>query len=248
MKRYAWRPDCPDCRDLIHTPEKKLSVPDKVDLRGGFAPCYDQGSLGSCTANAIGSLVQYCRKKQEEQAFMPSRLFIYWNERSMERTVEYDAGARIRDGMKVINKFGVCPEVAWPYDTKRFTQKPSDQAFKQALDCQSVKYARVNRADWMSIVHTLANGNPIVFGFTVYESFESDAVAKTGMVPMPDPSEKALGGHAVALVGYDRTKKLFIVRNSWGPKWGDGGYCYMPWDYITRSNLSSDFWTLFLVE
>jgi C1A family cysteine protease len=90
----------------------------------------------------------------------------------------------------------------------------------------------------------LAEGFPFIFGFTVYESFESDAVASTGVAPMPGPGERVLGGHAVLAVGYDDADQRFLVRNSWGTKWGNGGYFTMPYAYLTERNLSSDFWTL----
>jgi C1A family cysteine protease len=94
----------------------------------------------------------------------------------------------------------------------------------------------------------LASGYPFIFGFTVYDSFESDAVAKTGIVPMPSKTELVLGGHAVMAVGYDDSKKWFIVRNSWGEDWGDKGYFYIPYDYLTNKNLASDFWTIKLTK
>jgi C1A family cysteine protease len=93
----------------------------------------------------------------------------------------------------------------------------------------------------------LASGYPFVFGFSVYESFESQQVAQTGHVPMPAPGEKQIGGHAVLAVGYDDANHRFIVRNSWGPGWGMAGYFTMPYSYLTDSNLADDFWTIRLV-
>jgi C1A family cysteine protease len=94
----------------------------------------------------------------------------------------------------------------------------------------------------------LASGSPVVFGFSVYESFESAAVAKTGTMPMPKPSEKQLGGHAVLAVGYDDAQERVIIRNSWGTGWGKKGCFTMPYAYITDDNLCDDFWTIRLVE
>ena len=94
----------------------------------------------------------------------------------------------------------------------------------------------------------LAAGYPFVFGFTVLSSFETQEVADTGVMPMPADGDKQLGGHAVCCVGYDDDKQCFVVRNSWGSSWGDGGYFYMPYKYMTDSGLASDFWTIRWVE
>jgi C1A family cysteine protease len=94
----------------------------------------------------------------------------------------------------------------------------------------------------------LASGYPVVFGFSVYESFETQEVARSGVVPLPKKGEKQLGGHAVLAVGYDDTAQSFIVRNSWGPSWGQDGYFTMPYAYVTSGQLASDFWALYTVE
>jgi C1A family cysteine protease len=90
----------------------------------------------------------------------------------------------------------------------------------------------------------LALGYPFVFGFSVYESFESATVARTGKVPMPKPREALLGGHAVLTVGYDDVEERFLMRNSWGASWGMAGYFTMPFDYLVDPNLCDDFWTV----
>jgi C1A family cysteine protease len=186
--------------------------------------------------------------KQGEEAFAPSRLFIYYNERVMEHSVSEDAGAMIRDGIKSVATLGAPPEDPdWPYVIKKFKDKPTATAYTHAKKYQAVLYQRVNQT-LEQLKGCLAAGFPFVFGISVYESFESEAVAKTGTVPMPKATEKNLGGHAILAVGYDDKNKRFIIRNSWGVDWGMQGYFTLPYAYLLDANLSDDFWAIKLVE
>jgi len=253
IKRFGWVPDIPDSRDHLYAAPvvwlKKL--PAKVDLRPQCPPIYDQGHLGSCTANAIGGAVQFLQMKQKLKNFIPSRLFIYYNERLMEGTVNTDAGAMIRDGIKSVGNQGNCPETMWPYsdqDPGPFSQKPPDACYAKAVSYKALNYRRVPR-NVNQMKACLAAGFPFVYGFSVYDSFESAKVAKTGEAPMPDISkEQLLGGHAVLAVGYIESAGRFIVRNSWSTGWGMKGYFTMPYRYLLDDNLADDFWTIRLVE
>jgi len=252
-RKYGWRRDLPDHRDetcdfSVSHPGLFGSLPASVDLRAGCAPLYDQGALGSCTANAIAAAFQFDQHKEDGvEEFMPSRLFIYYNERSVEGTTGQDSGAMIRDGVKSVHKLGVCPEFMCPYDVDKFTDAPSKECYDAAKAHTATRYHRVPQTT-RQMKACLAAGFPFVFGFTVLTSFESDEVAKTGEMPMPCDDDQPLGGHAVCCVGYDDAREVFIVRNSWGDGWGDGGYFYMPYDFISNSNLASDFWTIRWVE
>jgi C1A family cysteine protease len=257
LKRYGWIPDLPDHRDFMYAAPLAVlrALPSKKDLTGDCPPVYDQGELGSCTANAIAAAHQFEQIKEGKGSraeghvagFIPSRLFIYYNERAIEGTVNEDSGAMIRDGIKSVVKQGVCPESQWPYLIRRFTKKPPKPCYADAMNHQVVSYRRVAQS-LNQMKGCLASGYPFVFGFTVYESFESSLVGKTGKVPMPRTGESALGGHAVAAVGYNDADQRFIVRNSWGGKWGKKGYGFMPYAYLTDPDLAADFWTIRMVE
>jgi C1A family cysteine protease len=246
---YGWKPDLPDIRDVTYSIEIPATLPSLVDLREQFPPCYDQGELGSCTANAIAGALQFDQLKQKEvKAATPSRLFIYYNERVMEGTVSEDSGAEIRDGIKSVNHLGAPPETVWPYKVTKFASKPTKRAYTQGMAHQAVRYARVSNKSIRPIKAVLASGYPIVFGFTVYDYFESDEMAKTGILKIPLPSEQVAGGHAVIAAGYDESQQMVLVRNSWAEDWGLKGYFWMPYEYITNPGLADDFWVIRQVE
>ena len=106
------------------------------------------------------------------------------------------------------------------------------------------EYARVKR-NLGHMKACLAGGSPFAMGVSIYESFESKHVRRTGLVPIPAVNEKLLGGHALLVVGYDDRSRRFIVRNSWGPRWGRVGYCFIPYDFVVhRRKFAWDFWTI----
>ena len=245
--KYGWKPDLPDARDhMLKALRVPGGLPSSVDLRNGCPAVYDQGELGSCTANAIGAAVEFDLLKQGLKDFAPSRLQIYYCERVIEHSVGEDAGAEIRDGIKVVHKTGAAPENLWPYDVTKFAKRPPKPVFAAAAKTRVATYQRLVPTLNM-IKACLAAGFPFVFGFSVYESFESDRVARTGKMPVPKPGEQLLGGHAVMAAGYSDAKKAVLVRNSWGPDWGIKGYFWMPYEVITNTNMADDFWTIRMI-
>ena len=247
--RYGWQRDLPDARDLFFAaPRLALkALPVKTDLRLQCPPIYDQGQLGSCTANALAAAIQFDRLKQKISDFIPSRLFIYYNERTMENSVLSDSGAQIRDGIKSVARQGDCPETEWPYVISKFKTKPPASCYADALKYKTISYQRIVQS-LPQLKACLAVGYPFVFGFTVYESFESATVARTGHARLPRSGETVAGGHAVVAVGYNDAKAWFVVRNSWGEAWGMKGYFTLPYAYVADSHLASDFWTIRVVQ
>jgi len=244
-RAYGWIPDLPDHRDYLYRALRPVPgiLPPAVDLRTLCSSVEDQWRLGSCTANALVGALELLENKDKPPSFVDlSRLFVYYNERLLEHSVANDSGAMLRDGVKTLTKQGVCTESLWPYVVGKFAARPPASCYKDALNHRVTTYHRILTLDEMFAC--LAEGYPFVFGFTVYESFESAPVAKTGVVPMPSSGEQVLGGHAMTVVGYQESEKRFIVRNSWGSSWGMSGYCTMPYEYLADRGLSDDFWTL----
>ena len=245
--KFGWKRDLPDHRDYKFKVTAPVELPPLVDLRAQCPPVYDQGELGSCTAQALAGAYQFEEMKQGKENFIPSRLFIYYNEREMEGTVNEDNGAVIRDGIKTLVDKGVCPETMWPYNPGKFAKKPCPPCYTAALDNQVLQYLRISPHNLYDVKQCLALGFPFTFGFTVYNSMMTDTVARTGVVPMPSPNDSVMGGHAVLCVGYDDSKQALIVRNSWG-NWGLAGYFYLPYGFVENENMSADYWTIRLVE
>ena len=248
MKRarpYGTHPDVPDHRDHAYQAPRHVrrSLPRAVDLRPLCPPVEDQRPLNACSAHAIGAAIWFDEMRQGHEAPAPSRLFLYWVERAKEHTVGTNAPVSLRDGYKAAAKNGVCRESLWPWRPERFARKPTAACFREATRRRAVSYHRVPR-DISHLRGCLAEGFPFTFGISVHESFESREVRETGRAPMPKRGEKTLGGHAVLAVGYDERRRRFLIRNSWGRRWGDAGYFTLPFDYLLHESLSWDFWTV----
>ena len=243
LRKYGWKKQLPDKRDkykFFHNIDSNIN---SIDLRSKFTPVYNQEELGSCTANAVAGIYQFDEIKQDSNLFMPSRLYIYYNERDIEGTINYDSGATIRDCIKTINKQGVCDEKIWPYDISKFKMKPSNDCYIEGRKNYSLEYNQLVQ-NIEQLKSSLKNNKPIIFGCSVYESFESEKVKNTGIIHIPKDNERLLGGHAIVLVGFNNEKKWFIFRNSWGSDWGDNGYGYIPYEYVLDNDLCSDFWVV----
>ena len=251
--KYTWIKQPVDERDYTFDRLAKIknfsvaALPKSVSNRKYCPAVFDQGQLGSCTANAWAGLLGYneCLNGRGGKLYRDmSRLFIYYNERVIENSVSTDSGAQLRDGANALATKGVCTEGEWPYIVSQFTIQPPAKCYTNALPNAIHSYYALNTLT--DLKTTLANGQCFVFGFTVYDSFESQQMANTGIMTMPAANEQVLGGHAVMGIGYDDTDETFIIRNSWGKGWGLPGnltgYFKMGYDYMTT--YASDWWTV----
>jgi C1A family cysteine protease len=241
IPKYHWVKDKIDTRDHPYR-LTGATQPNIVDLRQYCSSIEDQGKLGSCTGNAIAGAIELLHKRQSRTLDI-SRLFIYYYERKFIGTVNYDSGAYIRDGIKACYTYGAPTENLWPYNISKFKMQPHKTAIVDALKRKVTSYQRA--LDFNQVMDSITSGYPVTIGFNVYSSFDSPAVAKTGIMPYPNVNkERLLGGHAVLIVGYNKTNNTFIVRNSWGTRWGDNGYFYMPFQVIQNTSMSRDFWVI----
>ena len=244
---FGLKRDKPDSRDILYKIRMPGLAPESTEMKNinEYNHRYDQGPLGSCTANAGLYAFKRVLQINGQPDFEPSRLFVYYNARS-EDTKNEDAGASIRDMIKGLAKYGVCSEEKWKYIINKFAEKPSVEAFLEALDHQAIKYERLPQTK-EAIKDAIYRGYPVVYGKLLYESFMSEEVARTGIVPTPKKCwEQNIGGHG--MVSFDYDKDGTFEPNSWGREWGIDGVCHIPWDYILDPKLCFDFWIIQITE
>ncbi|CAF3348813.1 unnamed protein product [Rotaria sp. Silwood1] len=221
-------------------------LPPKVDLRQDMTPVEDQSKIGSCTANCLAGAYEYLTKKKNGHNTDVSRLFIYYNGRvkSGNSYNVTDSGCSMTNIIEALEEFGICLESIWPYNITNINTRPSDEAYTTAKDHKITEAFQV-KIDLYEMKSCLAQGFPFAFGLKLFASF--DQATNIGVVPMPsafDRSRQSHGNHALLAVGYSDRSQAFIVRNSWGEDWGDKGYCYIPYDYITNTEYCFDVWTV----
>jgi len=245
-----WRPTV-----LLVVPQDNL--PRESTLLEYAHEAYDQGSLGSCTANAFCTAFRICAKVQQKYpGFEPSRLFYYYNERAEEGTVAEDAGADEADGLHFAAKSGVCSEALWPYQIAKFAETPSPPAFVEAQHYLVQTWGVLPEAApggediqlLAQIRHLIAvEKQPVMIAVLIYESFNSMETALTGAVKYPDiATEQCLGGHEMCIIGYNDELQAFLVQNSWGPRWGRNGRCYLRYKYVLDPCLTIELSTFSL--
>ncbi|HYX39748.1 MAG TPA: C1 family peptidase [Oligoflexus sp.] len=244
MQKLGWIRDTKDERDRKYSLKSSVNLLSNVDFRDRFPRVWDQGNLGSCTAHAVGAACLYQDIYDEDSSItVPSLLYIYYMTRALEGSIGIDAGATIRNTVKAVAKFGYPLENLWPYKISDFSKRPDDNVIRHAAREKVSSYERIDR-NLSHIQEVLSHGDPVVFGFTVYESIYGQDVKKSGVIPIPKKKEKVLGGHAVLACGYDDERQALIIRNSWAKEWGEAGYGYLPYYFIENAQLSGDFWTI----
>jgi C1A family cysteine protease len=251
-KKFGWQPSLPDHRDykLVHASTSLMSRPSIFTLQDNMPQVWDQLDTSSCVAHGVAAAFEYNLKIAGKTDWSPSRLFIYYNSRMIEGCANSDDGTQVRDAIKGLANYGVAHENDWPFNLKEINIKPTWHIYNLAKTNKIINYLSVvkyyddaqKRID--SINTTIANGEPVIFGATLYESFQSDAVANSGIVPMPKVTESMDGGHCMLIVGYNDDEQMYTVRNSWGESWGLRGYCKIPYEYVSSPDLCSDFWII----
>lgn len=254
MKRkYLLKKDAHDTRDFLSNVNLGIKLPSSFDLRKNCPPVFNQGDLGSCSSNA-GVTSRMMMSNIEKTL---SRLDLYYNERYLENTVNEDSGACMRDICVALSKFGVCEETFFPYVEANFTNPPSEEAITNGKNYKINAFKRITSVTQCR-QYIVTHQQPVLMGMTVFESMESDEVSKTGFLPLPKHGEKKLGGHAVLVVGYKDISKTswilsmfskkitgyLIVRNSWGSDWADMGYFYVPYEFGSNTDYTSDLWVI----
>jgi C1A family cysteine protease len=256
--RYTLVRDRPDPGDYLYPPKSERihkHLPSRVDLHRLCPPIQDQGRLGTCTAHAVAAAVHYEHRLHKMRAIHPSRLFIYYNERPIAHEKRLKPSVNLRDAMKVMAKYGACPEYLHPYDKRPHAviRKPVPEAYAAAAKHRIAAYYRISHRSLtpqtflQHLKNCLADRHPFVFGFWMHPSFEPPITNKWegGMMPIPRKRhDPAHGGHAVMAVGYDDRKQAVLVRNSWGTDFGLKGYFWMPYSLISDSGFAHDFWTI----
>lgn len=245
MKRqikFGCIPDAPDPRDFVS--ERHLKAPAQLSLSYKLPwekfPIFDQGQMGSCTANAAIVAFRHAAAKVKRRRTNLSRLYLYYKSREYIGTTDNDSGATIRDTFKSMMKHGIAPESLHPYTPSYLTLEPSKEASEAAKSHRIMRYSRVAK-NVEQIKQTLYADAAVVFGFLVHEQFMSGWSSR--MMPMPTASEGTIGGHAAVIVGYADTLDAFLIQNSWGRKWKDGGYFWMPYEFV-ESDRCFDFWII----
>lgn len=235
----------------VRAPAPIPAMPPTIDLRAWCSPIEDQGTLGSCTANAAVSLVEYFESKAFGRHIDGSRLFVYKTTRNL-LSWKGDRGAYLRTAMGALVLFGVPPESYWPYEIAKFDVEPSPFVYALGQNFQSLVYFRLDPSGLSpeqvldNIKQYLSGGFPSMFGFPVYDEFMH--VPANGLVAIPKRNSRLYGGHAIVAVGYDdhiqigTDKGALLIRNSWGTGWGLSGYAWLSYKYVT-AGLALDWWT-----
>jgi hypothetical protein len=244
IRRFGWRPDPPDYRDFKYADLIKPVIPKlppEASVQSLFPPAYQQDALGSCVGQATKGLMAAAYAKQGLVDPVLSSLMIYYLAREIEGTIYEDVGCSPRDALKGATKYGVCLESLWPYLVEKFAIRPTDECYIDALNHQIIAYYSI--APSLTLLkNCIAEGYPFSAGVRVYENFPMEL----GDIPMPQGQE--IGGHDIDVVAYSDFNREFIIRNSWGEGWGYKGYGSIPYDYLTDTSLSSDFWTIRTME
>jgi C1A family cysteine protease len=242
--KYGWKRPAVPHKNKLKLLAIKDDLPNSFDLNDKMPPVYNQLDLGSCTSNATDAAfavaINNCGIKDKSGR---SRLFTYFNARTIDGSIHEDSGTTIDATIEGIQKKGACSETLYPYYSQYFANLPPAKCYEEGKAYSNISAHQVDQTQ-IQIEHAIYQGYPVIFGMTVYSAFETEAVASTGVVPMPKEGEAVLGGHAMVIIGYNKETRLFTCRNSWSSTWGKSGNCFIPYDYLLNENLACEFWVI----
>lgn len=235
----------PSAAPSLSVPDVRL--PDRVDLRAKCSPVEDQKQTNSCVAQAVVGAMEFHQIRAGRALTNLSRLFVYYNARILSHSTEVDQGSFIHHGMASILGYGACEERIWPFQEAMVSTRPTEAAYQNGRDYEATQYARTPRG--VPALVALAHGLPIVFGMYAPGEYY-DAAHQTGRMPRPDQvvTQRPPSGHAMLIVGYDMPERCYLVRNSWGPGWAEGGYCWIPFETMDFWSVDTDFWAIGAIE
>jgi C1A family cysteine protease len=224
------RKDPEDERDYPITrmaPAKAALLPPSIDYTDKMPPVTNQGSEGTCVGFAtVDGMKEYQDQLEYKEFKNLSPRYVYENARKIDVYPDDEDGTDIRSAMKILLDRGVCYEACWPY-IAHAPGTPCKDADKEAEAFKIERYSRIDSIQAMK--ESLVANGPFVMSILCFDGIFG---APGGVVPMPDPGEPYIGGHAICIVGYDDSKKRFKFKNSWGSLWGDHGYGYLSYDYV----------------
>ncbi len=235
----------------VAAPELTLSssspLPERIDLRGFCSPVEDQEDIGSCAANAVVGALEYHQRRGGQSMTDLSRLFVYYNARKLADKENEDAGTYIHHAMAAVLAFGACPESMWPYQKAMWPTKPVQACYEAAMEFEAISYARTPLGPACKSV--LCAGLPVVFGAAIpAQMIQMEAGLSGRIKPRNGDWPAPGGGHAMLIVGFDDREAAWLVRNSWGTDWGDGGYAWIPYSVMERYGIPSQYWVIGDIE
>jgi hypothetical protein len=239
MRNQGFNPSEQDARDypirklLARHTSLIIEPTGSANLSKYVIDVLDQKNLGSCVFQGLAQQIRISAYKEEGvEPALASRLYAYYNTRSIEKTVSGDAGAMPRNAIKAINEYGWCKEIDWPYNILKFNKMPPFNAYRLAFDSKErfeYYFIRSSGAEKIKEVKlALDAGFPVGIGTQIGKDYFNYTVKSEPL--KPPITEWNLGGHYMVLTGYENA--IFNCLGSWGSVFGKKGWVDFTEEYI----------------